>query len=344
MNKPAITSLIRQMSLRQLQVFEAIARHASFTRAAEELHLTQPTVSAQIRNLADTVGQPLFEQIGKKIHITATGRALYKACREVFDALARFEMETADMKGLKHGQLRLAVVTTAKYFVPRALGPFCQRYPGVDVTLKVTNRERVLERLLENEDDLYIFGQPPAGIDVEAIPFLRNPLVVIASPDHPLAKKRRIPIARIAQEKFLVRELGSGTRLAAERLFAEFGLKVPVKMELGSNEAIKQGVAGGLGLSILSHHTLFMEEQGGLLRVLNVEGFPIERHWYMVYPKGKQLSVVARTFLDYMMAEGKRIAETPANVKSRLRRSQTRGKTERTGRSSAVSGKRRAAR
>ncbi|KAF0192626.1 MAG: LysR family transcriptional regulator [Gammaproteobacteria bacterium] len=344
MNKLAITSLVRHMSLRQLQVFEAIARHSSFTRAAEELHLTQPTVSAQIKNLTGTVGLPLFEQIGKKIHVTEAGRALQKTCREVFDALSRFEMETADMKGLKHGHLRLAVVTTAKYFVPRALGPFCQRYPGVDVALKVTNRERVLERLMENEDDLYIFGQPPAEIDVEAIPFLRNPLVVIAARDHPLANKRRIPIERIAQEAFLVREPGSGTRLATERRFAEFGLKIPVKMELGSNEAIKQGVAGGLGLSVLSHHTLFMEEQGGLLRVLNVEGFPIERHWYMVYPKGKQLSVVARTFLDYMMTEGKRIAETSANVKSRLRRSRTRGKTERTGRSPTVSRKRRTAR
>ena len=335
MNKSTLSTLIRHLSLRQLQVFEAIARHESFTRAAEELHLTQPTVSAQIRNLTDTVGLPLFEQIGKKIHVTDAGRVLHRTCREVFDALSRFEMESADMKGLKHGNLRLAVVTTAKYFVPRALGPFCQRYPGVDVALKVTNRERVLERLIKNDDDLYIFGQPPAGIDVEAIPFLRNPLVVIASPDHPLAAKRRIPIARIAKEAFLVREPGSGTRLATERLFADFGLQVPVKMELGSNEAIKQGVAGGLGLSVLSRHTLITEEQSGQLRVLNVEGFPIKRHWYMVYPKGKQLSVVARTFLDYMMTEGKRIAETPTASKLSYPRQKTRATSARNQKSRA---------
>lgn len=314
MNKPVMTSLIRHLSLRQLQVFEAIARHASFTRAAEELHLTQPTVSAQIKNLTDAIGLPLFEQIGKKIHITDTGRTLYKSCREVFDALARFEMETADLKGLKHGHLRLAVVTTAKYFVPRVLGPFCQRYPGVDVALKVTNRERVLERLVENEDDLYIFGQPPAGIDVEAIPFLRNPLVAIAAPDHPLASQRRVPLARLSQEPFLVRESGSGTRLATERLFDERRLSMQIKMELGSNEAIKQGVIGGLGVAVLSSHTLATELTSGQLCILNVEGLPIERHWYMVRPKGKQLSVVARTFLDYMLTDGKSIAETPVRV------------------------------
>lgn len=316
MNRPAISNLIRHLSLRQLQVFEAIARHESFTRAAEELHLTQPTVSAQIKNLTDAVGLPLFEQIGKKIHVTDTGRALYKSCREMFDALARFEMEAADAKGLKHGHLRLAVITTAKYFVPRVLGPFCARYPGVDVALKVTNRERVLEHLVENEDDLYIFGQPPASVDVEAIPFLRNPLVVIAAPDHALAAKRRIPLSRLADEAFLVREAGSGTRLAAQRLFNEHGVRMRVKMELGSNEAIKQGVAGGLGIAVLSLHTLATELNSGQLRILDVQALPIERHWYMVYPRGKQLSVVARTFLDYMMTEGKRIAETPVKLRS----------------------------
>jgi DNA-binding transcriptional LysR family regulator len=295
------SSAMRHITLRQLEVFAAIVRQGGFTRAAEELFLTQPTVSMQIKKLTDAVGMPLFEQIGKTLYLTDAGRSLYKFTCEIFDHFARFEMTLADMKGLKQGSLRLAVVTTAKYFVPLILGKFCQRYPGVDVSLKVSNRERVLQRMSENEDDLYIFGQPPTGIPTVSEPFLENPLVVVAPVDHPLANQKAIPLEKLADLQMLVREPGSGTRMAAERLFAEHGVTMKVRMELGSNEAIKQAVIGGLGISVLSRHTLSSEANGGALTLLDVQGFPIIRHWYVVYPEGKQISIVAQTFRDYLL-------------------------------------------
>jgi DNA-binding transcriptional LysR family regulator len=291
---------MRNSTLRQLELFEAIARLGSFTRAAEELFLTQPTVSMQIKKLSDTVGMPLFEQVGKKIYLTDIGHELHRTCLGISEHLANFEMIAADMKGLKKGKLRLAVVTTAKYFAPRLLGTFCQQYPGVDVSLKVSNRERVLERLATNLDDLYILGQPPVDADVVAEAFLENSLVVIAPANHPLAKMKRIPLERLAKEPFLLREPGSGTRMATERKFDESGLKLKMRMELGSNEAIKQAVIGGLGVSVLSRHTLESDTPSKQFVVLDVKGFPIKRHWYFVYPAGKQLSIIARTFVDHL--------------------------------------------
>jgi DNA-binding transcriptional LysR family regulator len=291
---------MRHSTLRQLELFEAIARLGSFTRAAEELFLTQPTVSMQIKKLSDTVGMPLFEQVGKKIYLTDIGHELHRTCLGISEQLSNFEMIVADMKGLKTGKLRLSVVTTAKYFVPRLLGTFCQQYPGVDASLKVSNRERVLERLTNNLDDLYVLGQPPEEIDVVAESFLENLLVVIAPANHPLANKKKIPLARLADEPFLLREPGSGTRMAIERKFGESGLKLKMRMELGSNEAIKQAVIGGLGVSVLSRHTLESDTPSKQLVILDVQGFPIKRHWYFVYPSGKQLSIIARTFIDHL--------------------------------------------
>ncbi|MEW6312766.1 MAG: LysR family transcriptional regulator [Pseudomonadota bacterium] len=291
---------MRHTTLRQLEVFEAIARLRSFTRAAEELHLTQPTVSMQIKKLTDAVGMPLFEQIGKKVHLTEAGFALQNFSREIFDNFTRFEMLIADMQGLKQGKLKLGVITTAKYFIPRILGAFCRQYPGIDVSMKVSNRGRILERLDNNEDDLYILGQMPEDPNVIAQPFLDNPLVVLAPADHPLARVKNIPLRRLSAEPFLLREAGSGTRNATERLFEQHNLCIKVRMELGSNEAIKQAVAGGLGVSVLSAHTLTLDGLAGMLAILDVEGFPIERHWCVAYPKGKQLSVVATTFLHYL--------------------------------------------
>lgn len=304
---------MRHSTLRQLEVFEAIARLGSFTRAAEELFLTQPTVSMQIKKLTDAVGLPLFEQVGKKIYLTDAGRELQKTSREIFERFSRFEMLVADMKGLKKGMLRLAVVTTAKYFAPRLLGPFCQQYPGIDVSLKVSNRERILERLADNQDDLCILGQPPEELDAVAEPFLENLLVVLAPINHPLAGKKRIPLARLAEEPFLLREPGSGTRMAAERLFAEQGVTMKVRMELGSNEAIKQAIVGGLGISVLSRHTLALDAPLGQLAILDVEGFPIQRHWYVAYPAGKQLTIVAKTFLDYLKQAPKQASDVPCH-------------------------------
>jgi DNA-binding transcriptional LysR family regulator len=300
---------MKNATLRQLKVFEAVARNLSFTRAAEELFTTQPTVSIQLKQLTDIVGQPLLEQVGKKVYLTDTGRELLKVCRDIFEGLERFEMLVSDMKGVKAGKLRLAVITTAKYFVPRLLGIFCQRYPGIDVSLKVTNRERVLQRMADNMDDLYVLGQPPEHMDVEFEPFLENPLVVLASGSHPLAGKKNISPQRLVDEQFLMREAGSGIRLATEQFFGERGLKLKVRMELGSNEAIKQAVAGGLGIAVLSAHTLALEHSSDALVILDVAGFPIRRHWYLAHQKDKQLSVVAQTFLEFLNKESKLLGE-----------------------------------
>lgn len=301
---------MKQATLHQLKVFEAVARHSSFTRAAEELFLTQPTVSIQVKQLAKAVGLPLFEQIGKRLYLTAAGRELLATCQKIFEELSLFEIAVADLKGLKQGYLRLAVITTAKYVIPRLLGPFCQRYPGIDISLKVTNHEHILERLTNNRDDLYILSQPPEDLDVSSHPFVENPLVVLAPRHHPLAQKKNIPLKCLAEEPFIMRELGSGTRKAVQKLFDEHGLSVKVKLELGSNEAIKQAIAGGLGISVLSRHTLALEGTTSQLTILDVEDFPIQRYWYMVYPTGKQLSVIARTFFEYLLNEGKEIAQT----------------------------------
>jgi LysR family transcriptional regulator, low CO2-responsive transcriptional regulator len=300
---------VNQATLHQLKVFEAVARHNSFTRAAEELFLTQPTVSMQVKQLSKAVGLPLFEQIGKRLYLTEAGKELYETCQDIFSKLTDFQTTIANLKGLKQGTLRLAVVTTAKYVIPRLLGPFCRRYPGIDVSLTVTNHERLLDSLANNRDDLYILSQVPDEIEPSVHPFLENPLVVLAHRNHPLTKEKNISLKRLAEEFFIMREPGSGTRNAVQRLFDEHSVPIKVKLDLGSNEAIKQAIAGGLGVSVLSKHTLALEGPNSQLAILDVENFPIQRQWYIIYPAGKQLSIIAQTFFDYLMIEGKSVAE-----------------------------------
>jgi len=299
---------LKQATLHQFKVFEAIARSGSFTRAAEELCLTQPTVSQQMKQLTLAVGLPLFEQVGKRFYLTEAGQEVVTACRDISERLSHLEMTLADLKGLKQGNLRLTLVTTAKYFVPRLLGPFRHCYPGIDVSLEIANRQRLLERLSENLDDLYILGQPPEHLEIGLRPFLENALVAIAPHNHPLARAQNIPLQRLAQEPFILREPGSGTRMVVESFFAENRVALNVEMEIDSNEAIKQAIVGGLGVSVLSRHVLALEGITGPLTILDVEGFPIQRQWYVVYPASKHLSVVARTFLEYLLVEGKRLA------------------------------------
>ena len=286
-----------RVTLRQLQAFEAVARLGSFSRAAQEMHVTQPAVSKQIRLLQEEAGLALLEQIGKRIFVTEAGHELLATCADWLERWERFEQSIGDLKGLKRGRLRIATVTTTKYFMPRLLGPFCKEYPGIDVSMEVVNRNRVLERLAGNEDDLYVMGLPPDGWDIESDRLLENNLVVIASTSHPLAGHKGIPAQAMANERFVAREQGSGTRIAVERFFAQEGIAFHVRMELGSNEAIKQAVAGGLGLAVLSQSTL--NSDCGLA-VLDVAGFPVRRHWYLVWPRGKQLSVVATTFRAFL--------------------------------------------
>lgn len=292
-----------QATLHQLKVFEATARHGSFTRAAEELFITQPTVSSQIKQLSKAVGLPLFEQIGKRLYLTEAGTALLATCQDIFQKLDNFEMKVADLKGTKQGSLRLAVITTAKYFIPRILGSFCQQYPGIDVSLNVTNHQQIQRRMHDNEDDLYVISQPLDGLDLDCRPFLDNPLVVVARKEHPLSALPFVPIVKLNNEPFIMREQGSGTRQAVETLLISNGVSVQVRLELGSNEAIKQAIAGGMGISVLSEHTLISEGINSELTILNVEHFPIKRRWYVASLAGKQLSVIAQTFLDYLLEE-----------------------------------------
>ena len=288
-------------TLRQLELFRAVCEHGSITRAAEAMHLTQPAVSIQIRQLSETVGLPLLEQIGKTMHITDAGRQVLAGCRETLDAVNRLESALADLKGLKRGRLRIAVTTTAKYFMPRLLGEFAARHEGIELSLKVTNRAGLLTRLEGNEDDLYVLGQPPEQPAVVAHAFAENPLVVVARPDHPLARLKRIPLERIGQEWFLAREEGSGTRTATERHFAERGVPLRYRMELGSNEAIKQAVIGRLGLALLAKTSVEMELTAGVLQVLPVAGLPIRRDWYLVRLADKKPSIAAQAFSDFLL-------------------------------------------
>ena len=303
-----------QATLHQLAVFEATARHSSFTRAAEELFITQPTVSSQIKQLSKAVGLPLFEQIGKRLYLTAAGQELLATCQDIFERLDNFEMKVADLKGTKQGRLRLSAITTAKYFIPRLLGPFCQQYPGIDVSLKVINHEQITKRMMENEDDLYILSQPSEEVDLYTEPFLDNPLVVLAPHNHPLADQSNIPIEKLNGESFIMREQGSGTRTAVQNLFAKHKVSVKVKLELGSNEAIKQAIAGGLGISVLSRHTLISAENNREITVLDVQHFPIKRRWYVAYLSNKQLSVIAQTFIEYLLQESKKLKSASSKL------------------------------
>ncbi len=312
--------LIRHATLRQLQVFEAIYRLGSFTRAAEELYLTQPTVSMQIRKLTDAMGVALFEHVGRNVEPTEAGSELYQACRNMFETLANLEMKISDLKGLKRGRLRMAVISTAKYLAPEMLGEFSRMYPGIELGLKVTNRENIINRMLANEDDLYIMGQAPKGeLKIESFPCAPNPLVMLAPRNHPLVGKKNISLEEIAEYPFILREPGSGIRDATLRMFDDKGLRPKVRMELGSNEAIKHAIVGGLGLSVLSLHTIALEGADGPVAILDVEGFPILRNWYLVYPRGKELSLVAQTFLDFAVDYEPNILEYMQNMWPKLK-------------------------
>ena len=292
-----------RLTLHQLNILEAVARGGSFSRASRELHLSQPAVSMQIKQLEDSLGLPLFEQIGKRIHLTEAGKEVLTYARAITQQLDELEGVLNGLKGLSGGRLRISVATTANYFIPTLLGNFSRRYPDVTVTLDVTNRETLLKQLAENTVDLVIMGQPPVEADVEAEAFMDNPLVVVAPPDHPLAGKKKIPLARLQEETFLVRESGSGTRIAMERFFNERGMKLRTGMEVGSNEAIKQSVQAGLGLGLLSRATIEQELALKRLVVLDIAEFPIMRQWFVVHRKGKRLSAAAEAFRNFLLAQ-----------------------------------------
>jgi DNA-binding transcriptional LysR family regulator len=290
------------VTFRQLKVFEAVARHLSFTRAAQELHLTQPAVSMQIKQLEEEVGLSLFEQLGKKTYLTQAGDEMYHYSRTIARQLAEAEDVMEQLKGVQRGHLDISVASTANYFTTRLLAAFAKQHPDITFSLDVTNRATLLQQLDNNEKDMVIMGRPPQILDLTTEAFMDNPLVMVAPPDHPLADQS-LSIKQLRDETFLVREKGSGTRIAMERFFTEQGITLKTGMEMSSNEAIKQAVEAGLGLGIVSIHTLVLELETKRLTILNVKEFPILRHWYLVHRKGKRLSPVADAFRQFVLDE-----------------------------------------
>ncbi len=306
-------------TLRQLGILEAVARCGNFSRASAELHLSQPAVSMQIKQLEEVLGLPLFEQIGKRIHLTEAGREALAASEAISRQLANLDSALADLKGLKGGTLTVSAASTASYFTARLMALFRQQYPDVRISLNVVNRETLLRHLTDNAIDLVLMGQPPDGYDVEAQPFMDNPLVVIAAPTHPLAGVHNIPLVRMAEEVFVAREQGSGTRSAVENFFAARGLVLKAAMEMNKNEAIKQAVEAGLGLGVVSLHTVQAELAARHLGVLDVEGFPLRRQWYLVWRQGRRLSPAAQAFAQFVLSEAARIARGGDKAQPRRR-------------------------
>jgi len=303
MPKLSQSNILQGLTLRQLQIFEAVVRLKGYTRAAEALNLSQPTVSMQIKKLGETLGLPLLEQVGRTIHPTAAGRDVYETARDILHGVLALDDLAAEHKGVVRGDLSLAVISSATYFMPHLLGAFINRHPALHPRLTITNRAKVLERLRSNQDDLLIMGQVPQEIAVKAYPFIDNEMLVVAPSGHPLLAEKNIPLPRLAQERFLVREPGSGTRLAVDRLFASQNIAITPFMELGSAEAIKQGVLAGLGVSVLSKRNIGLELANGHIAVLDVAGFPLVRRWYAVHLHGKRLSLAARAFLEFILTK-----------------------------------------
>ena len=296
--------MIHHWTLQQMRLFEAVARHRSYTRAAEELHLTQPAVHIQVKRLEENMGLPLIESLGKKLMLTRAGEEVYAATIAVMTRLEALNVTLTDMKGKVAGPLRIGAVTSAEYFMPYFLGQFLREYPEVEPLLEVANREQVIKRLATNDDDFVVMGQVPESLGLSVNPFMDNILIPIAHPEHPLAGRRAVPLQALAAERFLMREPGSGTRSATERRFAEHGLRAQIYMELGSTEAIKQAVMAGLGVSVQSTSSVTLELETGRIAALDVVGFPLQRMWHAVHLHGRHLSLTAARFLEFLVREG----------------------------------------
>lgn len=314
--------MLNNATFRQLRVFEAVARHSSYSRAAEELHLTQPAISIQVRQLEHHSGLPLFEQLGRKVYLTAAGRELRAYCLAILQQFREAEEALAALKGIRGGKLSIAVISAGDYFFPRLLAEFCSRHEGVTVDLAVDNRVEVVRRLMDNATDLAIMLRPPESSDMHAEPFAPQPQVIVAAPGHPLARRRRVPLAALADEPFVIRERGSDTRISMDEAFAERHFKPKVAMEIKSFETIKQAVMAGMGVSFLSAHTIMQELELGRLAVLRVEGLPVVRSWHVVHLARKRLPPAAAAFKEFLLAEGVHLVKTlTALPRRRLARS-----------------------
>ena len=291
------------ITFRQLRLFLALAETGSVSGAAKLMHVTQPTASMQLKDITESVGLPLYEVVSKKIYLTDMGKELATTARAIAQSWDSFEQNADAVKGLSRGKLKVAVVSTAKYFMPRLVGSFCQKYPEIDVSLEILNRDGVVQRLRDNMDDIYIMSKPPSDLDLSDEAFMPNPIVVIASTMDPLVKRVAVPLNELSKKRFILREKGSGTRMAGDQFFSKKKFRADVRLELGSNEALKESVAGGLGLGLVSKHALhgLVKEHG--VGIVDVEGFPLPSAWHIVHPASKKLSPLALAFKQHLSKE-----------------------------------------
>ena len=289
------------ITFRQLRLYLAVYDAGSVSAAAKQTHVTQPTASMQLKEITQAVGLPLYEVISKKIYFTDAGKELANTAREMLQLWSNFEQAIDAAKGLTRGKLKIAVVSTAKYFMPRLVGQFCKKYPDIDISLEILNRDGVVKRMRENLDDLYIMSQPPVDMHLQDDIFLLNPLVPIAATGHPLTKKKSVTLASLSDQRFILREKGSGTRMMADKYFKSQKFRPDIRMELGSNEAIKEAVAGGLGIGVVSKHALHGHQKEHGVAIIQVKGFPIMSHWHIVHPAKKQLPPVALGFKYHLL-------------------------------------------
>lgn len=310
---------MRHATLRQLKVFEAVARRLSFSRAAEELHLTQPAVSTQIRKLEEHAGLALFEQFGKRIHLTAAGAELLQIGRAILAQFEAAEAAMAQFKGMVGGRLNVGVISAGDYFFPRLLVEFASRHPGVSFNFTVHNREELLAHIDQNLTDLAILVRPPADLDTVNLPFAPHPYAIVAAPGHLLAGVRDIPMDRLLREAFVVREKGSDTWHSMEEGFGAHLAQLRIALEIRSTETIKQAVMAGMGISFLSAHTIAKELQAGSLCILDVQGFPLMLHWYVVHHRGKRLAPVAQAFRDFLLSDGASLIDETLGAASSIR-------------------------
>lgn len=293
------------ITFRQMRLFMALAETGSVSAAARRVHVTQPTASMGLKEITDAVGVPLYEVVARKVHLTQLGHELAKTARAISAEWEVFEQQADGIKGLTRGKLKVAVVSTAKYFIPRILGAFCAKYPQIDISLEVLNRDGVVKRLEDNLDDLYIMSQPPLNIDIDDEIFMPNPLLLVAPKQHAFAKKKNFEINSLKNEKFIFREKGSGTRMTTDAHFKKLKFKADVRLELGNNEAIKQAVIGGLGLAVLSKYSLAERADQDDVAILKCKDFPIKSSWHIVSPKGKKLSPIATIFKKHLSEQAK---------------------------------------
>ena len=295
---------MRPYTLKQIQTFLEVARQRSVSKAAERLFVTQPAVSMQIRQLEDAFGVPLIEPVGRNIGLTHAGEAFQTYAIAAMGQLKDLEALMAEHVGVKKGRIDLAVVSTAKYFIPMLLVRFGKLFQGIDIQLKIDNRENILGLLARNEADLVVMGRAPANLDCEATAFATNPLAIVAAPDHILVRRKNLPFSALGEHRFVVREEGSGTRAAMERQFAEHQTPLNVEMEMPSNETIKQAVMAGMGLSFLSLRTVRHELASGHIALVDIEGLPSMGHWYVTHMSHKKLSPAARAFKEFLIEQG----------------------------------------